>query len=107
VGPLVLDADGLAKRGLLIRHLVMPGCLDETRAILEWIASELGPDTYVNLMDQYYPAGKVSSAQYPEINRRLTLREFEEAKAIARDLGLKRLDERRPHPRLRRRLAWF
>jgi putative pyruvate formate lyase activating enzyme len=107
VGPLVFDADGLAKRGLLIRHLVMPGCLDETRAILEWIASELGPDTYVNLMDQYYPAGKVSSAQYPEINRRLTLREFEEAKAIARDLGLKRLDERRPHPRLRRRLAWF
>jgi putative pyruvate formate lyase activating enzyme len=107
VGPLVFDADGLAKRGLLIRHLVMPGCLDETRAILEWIASELGPDTYVNLMDQYYPAGKVSSAQYPEINRRLTLREFEEAKAIARELGLKRLDERRPHPRLRRRSAWF
>ncbi|GIW52596.1 MAG: radical SAM protein [Gemmatimonadales bacterium] len=107
VGPLILDADGLAKRGLLIRHLVMPGCLDETRAILEWIASELGPDTYVNLMDQYYPAGKVSAIQYPEINRRLTSREFEEAKAIARDLGLKRLDERRPHPRLRRRLAWF
>ncbi|GBD32310.1 hypothetical protein HRbin33_01274 [bacterium HR33] len=107
VGPLILDADGLAKRGLLIRHLVMPGCLDETRAILEWIATELGPDTYVNLMDQYYPAGKVSAAQYPEINRRLTSREFEEAKAIARDLGLKRLDERRPHPRLRRRLAWF
>ncbi len=107
VGPLVLDADGLARRGLLIRHLVMPGCLDETRAILEWIVTELGPDTYVNLMDQYYPAGKVSATQYAEINRRLTSREFEEAKAIARELGLRRLDERRPHPRLRRRLAGF
>jgi putative pyruvate formate lyase activating enzyme len=107
VGPLVLDTDGLAKRGLLIRHLVMPGCLDETRAILEWIASELGADTYVNLMDQYYPAGKVSPTQYAEINRRLTNREFEEAKAIARELGLRRLDQRRAHPRLRPRLAWF
>ncbi len=107
VGPLALDAQGLAKRGLLIRHLVMPGCLDETRAILEWIVTELGPDTYVNLMDQYYPAGKVSSTQYAEINRRLASREFEEAKAIARELGLRRLDERRPYPWLRRRLAWF
>lgn len=59
VGPLVTNADGLATRGLIVRHLVMPGSLDETRAILEWIATELGPDTYVNLMDQYYPAGKV------------------------------------------------
>jgi putative pyruvate formate lyase activating enzyme len=47
-----LDDDGLARRGVLIRHLVMPGCLDETKAILEWIASELGPESYVNLMDQ-------------------------------------------------------
>ena len=42
VGPLVFDGAGLARRGLLVRHLVMPGCLDETRAILEWIAAELG-----------------------------------------------------------------
>ena len=45
VGPLALDDDGLGRRGLLVRHLVMPGCLDETRAILEWIASTLGADT--------------------------------------------------------------
>ncbi len=100
VGQLVLDGDGLAKRGLLVRHLVMPGCQDETRAILEWIATELGPDTYVNLMDQYYPAGKVSAEHYSEINRRLTSTEFMEAQEIARKLGLRRLDERRPHLRL-------
>jgi putative pyruvate formate lyase activating enzyme len=105
VGPLVLDEHGLARRGLLVRHLVMPGCLDETQAILEWIARELGPDTYVNLMDQYYPAGKVGPDRFAEINRRLTAAEFREAQRMARDLGLRRLDVRRPHPRLLARLA--
>src|SRR6516162_5937944 len=70
VGDLVISENGLARRGLLIRHLVMPGMLDETRAILEWIAAELGTNTYINLMDQYHPAGKVSAVQYPQINRR-------------------------------------
>jgi putative pyruvate formate lyase activating enzyme len=87
---------------LLIRHLVMPGCLDETKAILEWIASTLGSDTYVNLMDQYSPAGKVSESAYVDINRPLTSAEFLEARRIASDLGLQRLDVRRPHPRLKR-----
>ncbi len=96
VGPLRLDQDGLAIRGLLIRHLVMPGMVDETRAILEWIASELGTDTYVNLMDQYYPAGKVTGGAYSEIDRRLTGVELAEARTMTRDLGLDRLDERRP-----------
>jgi putative pyruvate formate lyase activating enzyme len=104
VGALVVDAEGLAKRGLIIRHLVMPGALDETHAILQWIVDRLGGGTYVNLMDQYYPAGKVGAAQYPELNRRLTSREFSEAKAIARELGLRRLDVRRPHPELARRI---
>jgi putative pyruvate formate lyase activating enzyme len=96
VGPLVMDADGVAKRGVLIRHLVMPGSLDETHAILEWIAKELGPDCYVNLMDQYHPAGKVTGKRFTEINRRLTSTEFREAEQMARELGL-RLDERRGH----------
>lgn len=95
VGQLVFDENGLAKRGLLIRHLVMPGCLEETRAILEWIVSELGPETYVNLMDQYYPAGKVNSRSYPEINRRLEASEFRQAREMAHQLGLHRLDTRR------------
>jgi putative pyruvate formate lyase activating enzyme len=105
VGPLVMDDEGLARRGLLIRHLVMPGGLEETRQILEWIARELGPDTYVNLMDQYYPAGKVNAATFPEINRRLSSYEFQEAQRMAADLGLRRLDARRPHPRLSARLT--
>ena len=95
VGQLVLDADGLAKHGLIIRHLVMPGCLEETRKILQWIVSELGPDTYVNLMDQYYPAGKVSRSRYSEINRHLKSSEFQEAQQIALEVGLSRLDVRR------------
>jgi putative pyruvate formate lyase activating enzyme len=107
VGPLRVDEDGLAKRGLIIRHLVMPGCMDETRAILEWIASDLGPDSYVNLMDQYYPAGKVNAEAYSEINRHLYPEEFFEAGEIARSLGLHRLDTRRPHPRLARKLAYL
>jgi putative pyruvate formate lyase activating enzyme len=58
VGDLEVDGSGLARRGLLIRHLVMPGMLADTQAVLEWIAAELGPGTYVNLMDQYRPAGR-------------------------------------------------
>lgn len=103
VGPLVLGGDGLARRGLIVRHLVMPGMLDETEAILQWVARELGPDTYVNLMDQYYPAAAVEEGAHPEIDRRLAPEEFRRAREIARDLSLRRLDERRPHPRLRRR----
>jgi putative pyruvate formate lyase activating enzyme len=94
VGDLVLDARGIARRGILLRHLVMPGKLEEAHAILEWIAKELSPDTYVNLMDQYRPAGKVNRNRYAEINRGLTSAEYREAVEIAEELGL-RLDARR------------
>ena len=105
VGDLEVDAQGLARRGLLVRHLVMPELLDETRALLEWIADELGPGTYVNLMDQYYPAGRVGPDHLPEIDRELESTEFAEARAMAADLGLRRLDERRPHRRLLVKMA--
>src|SRR6266700_1231114 len=75
------------------RHLVMPGMLDETRAILEWIAAELGTNTYINLMDQYRPAGKVGGTDYVEINRRTLSSEFLQAKRIAWSLGVHRLDD--------------
>lgn len=94
VGSLALSINGLAMRGVLIRHLVLPGMLDNTRKILEWIATELGSDSYVNLMDQYHPAGKVSDARFSELNRRLSLDEYREALSIATDLGL-RIDGRR------------
>jgi len=94
VGYLTMSADGLATRGVLIRHLVMPGALEDTRSLLTWIATELGPDTYVNLMDQYRPAGKVSSVRYPEINRRVSSQEYRAAREVAERLGL-RMDSRR------------
>jgi putative pyruvate formate lyase activating enzyme len=95
VGDLVLDEHGLARRGLLLRHLVMPGLLDETEAILRWIALELGPGTYVNLMGQYRPCAKVGTdGKYTEIDRSLYRQEFEHAVALAERLGLRRLDKR-------------
>ncbi len=94
VGPLVLDENDLALRGVLLRHLVMPGGVAGTREILEWIARELGPDTYVNLMAQYRPAGKVSSQDYVQINRPISPEEFQQALAAAGIAGLRRLDAR-------------
>jgi putative pyruvate formate lyase activating enzyme len=95
VGDLVMDERGVAKRGLLVRHLVMPGDVAGTREVMQWIAQELSPNTYVNLMPQYYPAGKVSRQEFPEINRRLTPAEYEQALEAAWRAGLKRLDARR------------
>jgi putative pyruvate formate lyase activating enzyme len=92
VGDLVLDQDGLAQRGLIVRHLVMPGMVEETEAVLRFVVSELGPDTYVNLMGQYYPAGR--SERYQEIHRRPYPEELARAFEIADGLGLRRLDER-------------
>lgn len=94
VGLLRFDAQGLATRGLLVRHLVMPGLLEESRSILDWIARELGPDTYVNVMGQYHPAGKVRKEDFPELNHPLTAEEWLAALEIAREVGLTRLDER-------------
>jgi putative pyruvate formate lyase activating enzyme len=92
VGELVLDERGLARRGLIVRHLVMPGLLDETEEVLRFVAEELGPGTYVNLMGQYYPAGKVE--RYEEINRRPERKELERAFGMADELGLRRVDAR-------------
>jgi putative pyruvate formate lyase activating enzyme len=94
VGDLVLDENGLAVRGVLLRHLVMPGGIAGTREIMKWLAQELGPDTYVNVMAQYSPAGKVSKNEYVEINRPLGYDEFQEAVSMARAAGLRRLDAR-------------
>jgi putative pyruvate formate lyase activating enzyme len=95
VGPLKFDEKGLAKRGVLLRHLVMPGFLDETRQIFNFLSEEIGPELYVNLMDQYRPAGRVSSQKFAEINRSLAPPEYKEALQLAREAGF-RLDERQP-----------
>ena len=100
VGDLRFGPDGLARRGLLVRHLVMPGQTDETAAIMKWLAEEVSPDTYVNVMGQYrpeYEVGKIGRdgrAKYAEIDRRPTRQEWQDACAAARDAGLWRFDER-------------
>jgi putative pyruvate formate lyase activating enzyme len=90
VGVLQMDASGIATRGLLIRHLVLPNGIAGSREILRFIAEELSPDTYVNIMDQYRPAYQTS--RYPELNRRTRLAEFRQAVDAASELGLWRLD---------------
>ncbi len=99
VGELKVDADGLALRGVLVRHLVMPGLLEDTRQILHWIATSLSRDTYVNIMDQYFPAWKVESdSRYAPIARRPRRQEIEQAFEYARQAGLWRLDRRWSSP---------
>jgi putative pyruvate formate lyase activating enzyme len=94
VGDLILDERGLARRGLILRHLIMPGQLDETAAILRFVAEELGTGCYVNLMAQYYVSGKVGQdGEYLEIARGIHREEYEQALALAHELGL-RLDAR-------------
>ncbi len=88
VGNLVTDEKGIAVRGLIIRHLVMPSCADDTKAVLDFIAREISSDSYVNIMSQYYPCHR--AADYPEIDRRITPVEHEEAISYARSVGLTR-----------------
>jgi putative pyruvate formate lyase activating enzyme len=95
VGTLKFDEHGLAKRGLLVRHLVMPGNFAGTEAIMQFLAQQVSPDTYVNVMGQYYPAGRVGPAQFVEINRRIIDEEYQQALRVARAAGL-RLDSRTP-----------
>ncbi|HHH40848.1 MAG TPA: radical SAM protein [Chloroflexi bacterium] len=102
VGDLVLDEHGIAVRGLLVRHLVLPNGLAGTGEIARFLAQEVSPNTYINLMGQYYPTFK--AANYPEINRRPTAEEMAEARRLAEEAGLHRFDQRRPT--LIRWLAW-
>lgn len=95
VGDLQLDERGLAVRGVLVRHLVMPEGEEDTAAIMRFLAEELSPDTFVNIMTQYYPAGKVSAQKYPELNRHINHQELAAAYAAARSAGLHRFDSRR------------
>lgn len=94
-GVLRCDEDGIAKRGVLVRHLVMPGEIAGTEAIMRFLAAELSPDTYVNVMDQYYPAGRVNELQFVEINRRISGAEYSGAVDAARRAGLWRIEAHR------------
>ncbi len=93
VGPLHTDRAGLARRGLLVRHLVMPGRIEETKAILRWLADAISPDTYVNIMGQYRPEHRVpGNDRYQDINRRVRRNEMAAAYTAACAAGLWRFD---------------
>ena len=74
VGPLSLDRRGVARRGLLVRHLVMPGEASTTGKVIDYLADEIGKDTYLNLMNQYRPCGR--ALEFPEIGRRTAFSEW-------------------------------
>lgn len=90
VGDLVINEQGIALRGLLVRHLVLPNNIAGTEEVVKFIAEEISKNTYINIMDQYRPCWQAN--EYPEINRRITRKEFEDAINIALKYGLTRID---------------
>ncbi|HUJ19811.1 MAG TPA: radical SAM protein [Nitrospirota bacterium] len=86
VGNLVVDETGLAKRGLIIRHLVLPGGLSGTESVMKFLAEEISKDVHISLMSQYFPAYKAT--QIKELSRRITAGEYEEARQIMDKYGL-------------------
>ncbi|MFB6346720.1 MAG: hypothetical protein ABEK50_13260 [bacterium] len=96
VGRLRKNRRGLAESGLIIRHLIMPGETEDSKRILDWIAKHLPQDTYVNIMDQYYPTAEVEEKpdRWEQINRNITREEYEDVIEYAREIGLTNLDPR-------------
>jgi putative pyruvate formate lyase activating enzyme len=93
VGDLILDEQGIALRGLLVRHLVLPEGLAGTTEIARFLAEEISPDTYINVMNQYRPCHRAH--ELPPLDRSITAQEYTEAVEAARQAGLHRLDRRR------------
>lgn len=93
VGDLVIDERGVAKRGLLVRHLVLPEGLAGTPGIVRFLAEEISRNTYLNVMAQYRPC--YQAAKEPALSRRITDAEYQQAVRLALDAGLTRLDDRR------------
>lgn len=98
VGDLLIDDNGIARCGLLVRHLILPRGLAGTRDIMRFIANEISPDTYVNLMSQYRPCGR--AAEIEALAARPTADDFSNAHRAAEEEGIQRFD--RP-----RRAFWF
>ena len=93
VGDLVIDNSGLALRGLLIRHLVLPQDLAGTRQVMRFIATDLSKNSYVNIMPQYRPCGR--AREVPGLKNALSQSDYRDALQVARDEGITRLDQRR------------
>jgi putative pyruvate formate lyase activating enzyme len=93
-GDLETNEEGVAQRGLLVRHLVLPHRLAGTEGIVNFLSKEISHHTYVNIMDQYHPCYKAS--QIPGLERRISSSEFHEALSLAREARLNRLDKIHP-----------
>jgi len=91
VGDLVIDEKGLAVRGLLVRHLVLPNGIAGSREIVRFLAGEISRATYLNIMDQYFPS--YVALEFPELSRRITREEYEAVVQMAVDAGLWRFDK--------------
>jgi putative pyruvate formate lyase activating enzyme len=93
VGDLQMDERGIATRGLLVRHLILPYHIAGTGEIVRFLANEISRNTYLNLMDQYQPC--FNAPLYPRLNRSITNQEYQTAVNLAREAGLFRLDNRK------------
>jgi len=102
VGDLVFDSNGLAKKGVLVRHLVMPSYVDEGKSILSFLAKDVSKDTYINLMEQYRPTFKVGEGEnrartgftkYEEIDRPVQDSEMDQLRLHAQNIGLWRFED--------------
>ena len=92
VGELKISPEGIATRGLMVRHLILPGSIGGTEEVVKFISRELSPNTYVNLMDQYRPCHRAGdNSEFPELKRPITEAEFTEAIAFAKGAGLNHL----------------
>ena len=85
-GNLILDRKGIAVRGLIVRHLILPGHAAGSRESLRWLAEEISRNTNVSIMAQYYPVHKTD--RFPLINRRISQKEYAEVEKLAREFGL-------------------
>jgi putative pyruvate formate lyase activating enzyme len=90
-GDLEVNSEGVAQRGLLIRHLVLPHGLAGTKSIMSFLSHEISCNTYVNIMDQYHPCYK--AFEIPNLGRRISSVEFREALSFAQEAGMSRLDK--------------
>lgn len=93
VGDLKMDENGIATRGLLVRHLVLPDGLAGTREVMDFLARQVSSETYVNIMPQYRPCGRARETK--GLERPITDAEYDEALEAARKAGITRLDQRR------------
>lgn len=93
VGDLILDDKGVALRGLLVRHLVLPNNISGTKQVLRFLANEISRNTYINIMDQYHPCYRADD--YPDVDRPITPQEYQHAIKAAHHAGLERLDNRK------------